>query len=502
VAGDLNGDGIADIVERDLVPGGNWRLRAISGFDATVLWTYAIPGAPPSGVILADGRGPFAAGDVDGDGKGDVVAGSAYGSGVYVVSGANGSLIWSLQGSPGNTLYMPEGAGPDLDGNGIGDVLVRYIFGWAGWGWAEVRSGSNGAVIGSVTLTSQYWAPIAFLPDASGDGSPDVIVSRSPSPSLVSIYTGPSLSLAHTFAQPPLPPFSPPVSQNFGNTVGTPGDVNGDGLVEIAIGSAPILGPPPVPAVYYPMSTRIMAGGTWNLLYELSGTTTWGAGGRIESLGDIDGDGAPEFSLSAAGVPVGLGGASILSGPTGTVVWSAPSTTVDALIVSRCVDLNQDGVRESVLLEPYDDFAATDAGRLRVVSWNPPPSASVTDLGGACGQSGGSLSLGLPRIGASCTVAMTGGVPFVAGNLAADFASDVTTVLPSGCVGHLDPAHYVTWTLIPIATDAAGGFSFSVTVPTIPIAAGTTVTLQVALFGTSSPMGFDLSNGVRAVLGF
>lgn len=502
VAGDVNADGIADFVERDIVPGGNWRLRAISGFDGSVLWTYAIPGAAPSGVVLADGRGPFAAGDVNGDGKGDVAAGSAsYASGVWMISGVDGSVIWTLPSSNSGlgTFYMPEGAGPDLNGDGIGDVLVRKISGVANWGWAEVRSGLNGALIGSASLNSQYWAPIAFIPDATGDGRPDVIASRTPSPGLVSIYTGPTLSLATSFNSPPQIPWTPSVSWDFGCSVGTPGDVNGDGLVEVAIGMRPSTGWPTV--VYLPMSTRVMAGGTWNLLYQVTSTTTSGAGGLVESLGDIDGDGAPEFSLSGI-APVGLSGASVLSGPTGAVLWSAPSSTYDAMIVSRCVDLNQDGVRESFFLEPYDDFAATDAGRLRVVSWNPPPSASVTDLGGACGQSGGSLSLSLPRIGASCTVAMTGGVPFAGGNLAADFAPDVTTILPSGCVGHLDPSHYATFTLIPIVMDATGGFSFSVTVPSVPLAAGTTVTLQAVLFGTASPMGFDLSNGVRAVLGF
>jgi hypothetical protein len=502
VPGDLNGDGIADFVERDLVPGASWRVRAFSGFDGSVLWTHVLPGPAPSGVLLWDGHGPFAAGDVNGDGKGDVVAGSAnYGSGVWMISGADGSVIWTLASSSSGlgTFYIPEGAGPDLNGDGIGDVLVRNISGAASWGWAEVRSGLNGVLLGSVSLNSQYWAPIAFVPDATGDGNPDVIASRTPFPSVVSIYTGPTLSLAQSFNAPPQIPWTPQVSWDFGCSVGTPGDVTGDGLVEVAIGMRPSTGWPTV--TYLPMSTRIMAGGTWNLLYEVSSTTVCGAGGSIESIGDIDGDGVTEFSLSGI-PPVGLIGASVLSGPTGAVLWNAPSSTSDAMIVSRCVDLNMDGVRESFLLEPYDDLAATDAGRLRVVSWNPPPSASVTDLGGACGQSGGSLSLGLPLIGATCTVAMTGGVPFVGGNLAADFAPDVTTVLPSGCVGHLDPAHYAAFTLIPVVTDATGGFSFSVTVPSVPIAAGTTVTLQVVLFGTATSMGFDLSNGVRAVLGF
>jgi fibronectin-binding autotransporter adhesin len=124
-AGDVNGDGTIDVVT-GAGPGGGPHIRAFSGKDAGVIANFfAFDPNYRGGVNVT-------AGDVNGDGKVDIVAAPASSGGtqVYVYTGI-GILQSSFNASTGSGGVLPiareDGvrlANADLDGDGIKDVIT------------------------------------------------------------------------------------------------------------------------------------------------------------------------------------------------------------------------------------------------------------------------------------------------------------------------------------------------------------------------------------------
>ena len=114
--GDLNGDGRADIATGQASGGGT--VRVFSGTDYTMLLSLAPFGDSFSGGVNV------AAGDVDGDGRAELIVAQASGGGlVAVISGATHTVTAS--GAPYGSL--PGGvfvAAADVNGDGRADVIT------------------------------------------------------------------------------------------------------------------------------------------------------------------------------------------------------------------------------------------------------------------------------------------------------------------------------------------------------------------------------------------
>ncbi len=115
--GDVNGDGRGDIVVSS-GPGGNSRVCVLDGgTGAEIQNFFAFESNSSSGVYLATG-------DVNGDGRADIVAGEASGgSRVRVISGADSSIIMSRQFFPGSQAGVTLGTS-DTDGDGKAEVFA------------------------------------------------------------------------------------------------------------------------------------------------------------------------------------------------------------------------------------------------------------------------------------------------------------------------------------------------------------------------------------------
>jgi hypothetical protein len=267
--GDVDGDGVADIAvgapNDEPAPGvaahGNLgSVRLLSGASANEIWrTFGpeIEGQFGSGYFIGGALG--AAPDCDGDGIGEIIAapvvafattpdGVKHSSPLLLLSGGTGEVLESLPVPVGLwASYAASAALPDLTGDGVGEVLVGFprssdeaipnsVVLFDGGTWNVLHEWQN-------TNPKMSWggsmAPIA---DLDGDGINDVIVgvfrvigqfsANTPAGMVRILSPGTKEVLVEIIGAQ-----SGGWHTNFGQTVGSMGDINGDGVEEFFVGA-------------------------------------------------------------------------------------------------------------------------------------------------------------------------------------------------------------------------------------------------------------------------
>ncbi|MBI2391244.1 MAG: VCBS repeat-containing protein [Deltaproteobacteria bacterium] len=262
-AGDVNGDGYADVI--------------VGAADTNAFFVYF--GAPsglgttPTKVTGAAGSqlgtSVWAAGDVNGDGFGDVIAGAPGANAAYVHLGSKTGLsatpATTLTGSSTSRLGASVSGAFDTNGDGYCDVIV----GAPGAKTVFVHAGSAAGVPTAATWTisstlAGYAGSVAALMDVDYEGSDDMIVGTDANEAW--IYLG---NTAGPGQRPGwnLQVAAPTGVTGYGKVVASAGYVNGDRFAEALVGA--------------PASQRVDvifgSNSGWSSLTALGGATGFGS---------------------------------------------------------------------------------------------------------------------------------------------------------------------------------------------------------------------------------
>jgi hypothetical protein len=341
-AGDLNGDGYADLYAA--APDHKKQFNS----QGKLYVYYGGPKGPPSKPswtldgaadyeVFGDCTSPV--GDINADGYADLIVG-AYGyekgrgkAELYLGSaqGLGNKPAWSMEGeADGDNLGYSHGAAGDFNGDGVADFLVgaKYnasAYAVAGKAWAFLgKKGGPGREAAWLqtgeAVNAMFANRLYSAGDVNGDGYGDVIAGApgmKKSAGRAYLYLGSARGLS---AKPAWTYTGKERGIRLGHSVNSAGDVNADGYDDVIVGS------PGYPA--YAGRAELFLGSKRGL----SAKPQWfivgsGPGANLgmwtASAGDVNGDGADDVLVGAGGADDNRGRAMLYLGrpqiPTKTV---------------------------------------------------------------------------------------------------------------------------------------------------------------------------------------
>ncbi|MCA9774453.1 MAG: FG-GAP repeat protein, partial [Myxococcales bacterium] len=386
--GDINGDGIDDLaigVPSHEGPAGPFSGQVLLRSGANGAAIATLNGVAGLGVAVAGG------GDVNGDGVGDFIV---IGSGlpqpdalVRVYSGATRALLGAIVPDGLNFGFKIglKGA-PDFNGDAVPDWLVgslgdTSVSGIGSIAWVSGATTTAYRIILGPGEASDFGSAIDVVPDVDGDAVPDVVGGAwakdyvyggvDPDSGWVSVHSGADgtrLMYVEGTSR-----------EGLGFDVAGIDDMDGDGAGDVLAST-----------LFYPAEGRVLlySGRSGGLIRTWDGTTVGdGFGYDIETIADVDGNGRPDVLVGAPELyPTGTGRVVILSPVNGQkraeISGESPGDYF-GFDLAALGDLTGDGYPEFAVVAPgYDGPAGEDSGRVYVYSLRPAGPGPCTDADG------------------------------------------------------------------------------------------------------------------------
>ena len=405
-AGDVNGDGFADVIigaphydSGELYEG---RVLLYHGSDVGLTWSPAWT-AEGNQHEAEFGWSVSEAGDVNGDGYSDVIIGApgytngqSFEGGAFVYHGSSTGLqaspAWTAESDQDSArLGLSVSTAGDVNGDGYADVIIGAPLcdnGETNEGRVFVHQGSVSGLSTNPDWTAESDHPyaefgesVSTAGDVNADGFSDVIVDAgtyfNPESGLFEgrayVYHGSASGLDMNSA------WMEEGTGDFGRSVSTAGDVNGDGYADVIVGAPrydDVYTNEGRVFVYHGSATGLDESPTWTS----DGGGLWAEyGSSVGSAGDVNGDGfadivvgAPWFAgggFSGGLVVVYHGSASGLGAWTWLADGVQPGATFGAS-VANAGDVNGDGYSDVIIGAPYHETNVLQGGRASVYYGN------------------------------------------------------------------------------------------------------------------------------------
>jgi hypothetical protein len=320
-------------------------------------------------------------GDITGDGIADFLitapgsdTGFTNAGKVHVYNGATGAPVFpALVGPTANCRYG-DSADPagDVNGDGIGDIIVGAPAYLGNRGLARVHSGVDGSVLHtwqSFTVADQFGWEVSSVDDITGDGRSDLLVG-----SMRDDAGGVDAGRVYVYSGATGGPLLKTINglsalDRFGSGVAPVGDLNGDGKNEFVVSAenyAPGAAAGTGQAYIYSGAAMLLPG-TPAPMFTLNPGALAVTFGEwfVDGRSDIDNDGVLDAYVGDYNASV----AYVYSGANGSLIRTFVGDGNDGFGIGRMAgDVDQDGWGDMVLGAWVSSVGAPQGGKVFVLS--------------------------------------------------------------------------------------------------------------------------------------
>ncbi|HSA32727.1 MAG TPA: FG-GAP-like repeat-containing protein, partial [bacterium] len=461
-AGDVNGDGYSDVV----IGARNYQSGAAHTDEGAIyiyhgsssgIGTAAARMIEPDQASAYLGDSVAGAGDVNGDGYSDIIAGApGYDNGqtdegvAFIYHGSSTGIGTAsnatLQADQADAQFGISVAGAgDTNGDGYADVVVGanyYDFGQTNEGRAFLYHGSATGISTTAAVTvesdqagAQLGGSVAGAGDVNGDGFSDIIVGASSyyngqtDEGAAFVYHGSASGIGTDYHQLLE---GDQADASFGYSVSNAGDVNGDGYDDVIVGASlydNVETDEGAAFIYHGSATGI--GAAYARMLE-SNQNTANFGSSVASAGDVNGDGYGDIVVGASDYSNGQTqeGVVFVYHGSATGIGTSYNAMLEADLggddfgasVAGAGDVNGDGYGDIIVGAPYYANGNTNEGAIYIYH----------------GSSGGINTTYARRIESNLAGTELGGSVASAGDVNGDGYSDVIAGASSYSNGQTD----------------------------------------------------------------